>query len=338
MKKLKIDPELRDLLPPLTDEEYKQLEKNIVENGFDKNFPIMVWHDFIVDGHNRYEICEKHEIDFVYGNLGYETKEEVMEWMLDIQLGRRNLSPIQRIAIAEKYRSIYEKDAQKRLEEGRIKGGQIKSNNSTQNFVESKTSTNRSENETNAKLAKIANVNRETYRQAKRVLDSDNEDLKQRVLSGETAISTGYKELVGKKLVGKKENKKVEDNNVTIPTTKQPTTTIPNNPLKEMPKPIVENGVILIEEKTDDDKMMNDIARRMKSGQADLSKISNESELNNIKEIIENNINSAIAYVRSNLNFDEFNSSDLQKLREIVNEAKNKMENLMKDMEELVNE
>ena len=57
-----------------------------------------------------------------------------------------------------------------------------------------------------------------------------------------------------------------------------------------------------------------------------------------IKEIIGNNIDSAIAYVRSNLNFDEFNSSDLQKLREIVNEAKNKMENLMKDMEEIVNE
>ena len=37
--------------------------------------------------------------------------EELMEWMLDIQLGRRNLSPIQRIAIAEKYRSIYEKQA-----------------------------------------------------------------------------------------------------------------------------------------------------------------------------------------------------------------------------------
>lgn len=35
----------------------------------------------------------------------------VMEWMLDIQLGRRNLSPIQRIAITEKYRPIYEKEA-----------------------------------------------------------------------------------------------------------------------------------------------------------------------------------------------------------------------------------
>ena len=34
-----------------------------------------------------------------------------MEWMLDIQLGRRNLSPIQRIAVAEKYRPLYEKEA-----------------------------------------------------------------------------------------------------------------------------------------------------------------------------------------------------------------------------------
>lgn len=132
-----------------------------------------------------------------------------MEWMLDIQLGRRNLSPIQRIAIAEKYRPIYEKQAKER--QATSTGGvnpQL-----TQNFVEADKNKNRSDNETNAKLAKIANVNRETYRQAKRVLDSDNEDLKQRVLSGETAISTGYKELVGKK-----ENKKVEENNVTTPT------------------------------------------------------------------------------------------------------------------------
>jgi len=44
--------------------------------------------------------------------------------------------------------------------------------------VEADRNKNRSDNETNAKLAKIANVNRETYRQAKRVLDSDNEEIK----------------------------------------------------------------------------------------------------------------------------------------------------------------
>ena len=97
-------------------EEYKQLEKNILENGFDKNFPIMEWNGFIVDGHNRYQICQKHGItDYTVGTLAYKTKEEVMEWMLDIQLGRRNLSPIQRIAVAEKYRPIYEEQAKRNL-------------------------------------------------------------------------------------------------------------------------------------------------------------------------------------------------------------------------------
>ena len=46
-----------------------------------------------------------------------------MRWMLDIQLGRRNLSPIQRIAVAEKYRPIYEKQAKENLKEGGRKGG-----------------------------------------------------------------------------------------------------------------------------------------------------------------------------------------------------------------------
>ena len=49
--------------------------------------------------------------DTVISTLAYDTKEEVMRWMLDIQLGRRNLSPIQRIAVAEKYRPLYEKEA-----------------------------------------------------------------------------------------------------------------------------------------------------------------------------------------------------------------------------------
>lgn len=190
MRELKIDPELKDLLPPLTDEEYKQLEKNILENGFDRNFPIMEWHGYIADGHNRYSICKKHNIEPVIGTIVYDTKEEVMEWMLDIQLGRRNLSPIQRIAVAEKYRPIYEKKAK----ENQGARNDLK-NNIPQNLGESEKKKAAKDREVNSKLAKVANVNPETYRQAKRVLDSENDDLKQRVLSGATSISAGYKEL-----------------------------------------------------------------------------------------------------------------------------------------------
>ena len=208
MRELKIDPELKDLLPPLTDEEYKQLEKNILENGFDRNFPIMEWHGYIADGHNRYSICKKHNIEPVIGTIAYDTKEEVMEWMLDIQLGRRNLSPIQRIAVAEKYRPIYEKKAK----ENQGARNDLK-NNIPQNLGESEKKKAAKDREVNSKLAKVANVNPETYRQAKRVLDSENDDLKQRVLSGATSISAGYKELAQGKNE-KKSNTDREVNNV----------------------------------------------------------------------------------------------------------------------------
>lgn len=197
MKDLMIDPELKDLLPPLTDEEYKRLEKNILENGFDKNFPIMEWHGYIADGHNRYSICQKHNIEPVIGTLAYDTKEEVMQWMLDIQLGRRNLIPIQRIAVAEKYRPIYERQAKERQAE--YHGNQYdKKSGLTGNLPQVQNSKERNPT-TDKILSGIAGVSEKTYRMGAKVLKSDNEDIKQRVLSGEISISAGYKELMQSK-------------------------------------------------------------------------------------------------------------------------------------------
>lgn len=319
MRELKIDPELRDLLPPLTSEEYKQLEKNIVENGFDRNFPIMEWQGFIVDGHNRYDICRKHHIEPIIGTLAYKTKEEVMEWMLDIQLGRRNLTPIQKIAITEKYRPIYEKQAKENQSSA---GGDRKSDEYKKsplpNLVNPIDSV-----DTTKKLSKLVGVGKETYRMGTKILNSDNEKLKQEVLSGEKSINAGYKELTGKK-----ENKKEETRN----------TDVQINMDNKKEKRIVENGVILLPENSEENKMVNDICRRMKSGDADWDKINNDMELNNIKQIINDNIDISISYIRSNLDFDNFNSSDLEHLREIINDATEKMNTLMKDMEELVNE
>ena len=47
---------------------------------------------------------------------------------------------------------------------------------------------------TSEKLASIAGVSEKTYRMGAKVLNSDNEDVKNRVLSGETSISAGYRE------------------------------------------------------------------------------------------------------------------------------------------------
>ncbi len=223
MKDLMIDPELKDLLPPLTDEEYKRLEKNILENGFDKNFPIMEWHGYIADGHNRYSICQKHNIEPVIGTLAYNSKEEVMRWMLDIQLGRRNLSPIQRIAVTEKYRPIYERQAKERQSKaGGDKKSEYYQKSLTENLPQA-ISTKERNPTTDKILSGIAGVSEKTYRMGVKVLKSDNEDIKQRVFSKETSISAGYKELTQ----GKKEEKtniEREVNNMASSTTIKPST------------------------------------------------------------------------------------------------------------------
>lgn len=132
--------------------------------------------------------------------LGYETKDEVMQWMLDIQLGRRNLSPIQRIAVAAKYRSLYEKQARENLKQasgGDRRSEKFKQNQGLPNLVKVE---NRID--TTKKLAQVAGVGKETYRMGAKGLNSDNQKLKNEVLSGEKTISKAYKELHN-------ENKKV---------------------------------------------------------------------------------------------------------------------------------
>lgn len=119
----------------------------------------------------------------------------VMRWMLDIQLGRRNLSPIQRIAVAEKYRPIYEKQAKVNMSLG---GKNYSPKEGLQNS--SKASSIDNNIDVRAKLAKTAGVSTDTYSKGKKILDSDDEELKQEVLSGEKSINAGYKELIqGKK-------------------------------------------------------------------------------------------------------------------------------------------
>ncbi len=203
-KKIQIDEELKDLLPRLSEDDSNSLTQSLIENGFDQKFGrIKVWFPedndgtgYIVDGHNRYKICRKNDIelsDYCFEPVYFDSKEDVIKWMLENQLARRNLQTIQRIAIAEKYRPIFEKQAKERQSE--YHGNQYdKKREVPQNFVEVQ-NRKKQDNETNAKLAKMADVNRETYRQAKRVLDSDNEEVKRRVLSGKTSISAGYREL-----------------------------------------------------------------------------------------------------------------------------------------------
>ena len=93
MINLKIDPEFQSQIPPLTDDEFKQLEENILKEG-KLISPLIVWGNTLVDGHNRYAILQKHpEIYFSTMPLHFANREEALAWICKNQLGRRNLSP-----------------------------------------------------------------------------------------------------------------------------------------------------------------------------------------------------------------------------------------------------
>lgn len=106
MINLKIDPEFQNQIPPLTDDEYKQLEENILKEGKLLS-PLIVWNNTLVDGHNRYAILQKHpEIYFSTMPLPFESREEVLAWICKNQLGRRNLTPEQKKFLIGKQYSV----------------------------------------------------------------------------------------------------------------------------------------------------------------------------------------------------------------------------------------
>ena len=187
-KELKIDEELKNLLPPLSTEEYKGLEKSILENGFDRTKPIATWKGYIADGHNRYSVCQKHKIPFVSFELAstIATKADVIKWMLDGQLNRRNLSPAQRVTIAKKYEDSIRAVAKENMSKG---GGDKKSG-----FIQGQNPILQ-ENKiiTNEEIAKIAQVSPATVARYDVVMKSDEDDLKEQMKKSDITIRKASK-------------------------------------------------------------------------------------------------------------------------------------------------
>lgn len=90
-----IDPEFVACIPPLTQDEFEQLERNVVSAG--KMFaPILVWGKTIIDGHNRYRILQSHpEIDYRLEQIEFENRFDAIAYICGNQIGRRNLNETQ---------------------------------------------------------------------------------------------------------------------------------------------------------------------------------------------------------------------------------------------------
>ena len=189
---LVIDKEFEKLLPVLTPDEFYKLEKSILKNGLLD--PIKIWQDpktkqwVIIDGHNRYKILKKNNISRRYWcdyKILYEdelpTREDVKQWMLEQQLGRRNLSEAERYEIVQKFKTVIKQKAR----ENQSSGGKGLSNLSKVN--------------TRKEMAKAVGVSEGTYQKMERVMESDNEELKQRLREKKISVDKAYQEVHSKK-------------------------------------------------------------------------------------------------------------------------------------------
>ena len=116
-------PEMEELLPPLSAEQFSALESDILENGC--YAPVIVNEDMvIIDGHNRFCICEKHGLPFRMLVFSFADLLEAKQWALDTQKGRRNLEKWELGKIALKLKPEIEARAKANMSAG---GGNQKS-------------------------------------------------------------------------------------------------------------------------------------------------------------------------------------------------------------------
>lgn len=91
---MNINKAFKELMPRLTADEFSQLEQNIIAEGCRES--LITWNGTLIDGHNRYEICTKHGIPYTATEMHFDNEEDVIEWIIKNQLGRRNLTSEQR--------------------------------------------------------------------------------------------------------------------------------------------------------------------------------------------------------------------------------------------------
>lgn len=182
---IRIDKEFESLIPPLSDDEFRQLEENCVKEGI--RDALVVWKvpngdQILVDGHNRWKISAKHGgIPFQIKEMKFDLREDAIAWIIRNQFGRRNLSLFDRGELALKLKPILAKEAKKN-----------QANHSAQGYQKSDKPVN-----TTKELAKSAGVSHDTIHKVETIVNSGRDDIKKAVKSGDMSINQGYREVKG---------------------------------------------------------------------------------------------------------------------------------------------
>lgn len=174
-----IDPEFQSLIPPLSEEEFRQLEENILEVGECRE-PLVTWNKILLDGHNRWKIIQRHpgEVEYECREMIFDSRNEAMAWMIRNQLGRRNLPNYERARLALRLKEAIAAEAkanQERTAENRVR--QISDKQSI---------------DTKKELAKVAGVSHDTIHKVDVIEQKAPDEIKEQLRRGEVSINKAY--------------------------------------------------------------------------------------------------------------------------------------------------
>lgn len=192
MKELKINPRFEKFSPKKKPDEIETLKDSLKKKGYIGS-PILTWHGFIVDGHNRYKICQELGIPIDLDKnveeieLGEFAEEiDAMDWMLTHQLSSKNLSVGEKLAMTEEFKKEVVKEAKRKQSEAGKLYGNGKTNNSS--LVELKINTDKA-------VAERAGVGTGSVKRYNKVMKSNDEDLKEKVKTGQVTVNKAYEEV-----------------------------------------------------------------------------------------------------------------------------------------------
>lgn len=190
MTEFTIDPEFRDLLPPLADDEYQRLQLDINKNGCrDK---LVVWKEWniLIDGHNRYEICNQLDIPFETIEMSFHGRDDVKLWMIKNQLARRNISDAKRVVLNLMLKPVLAAKAKENIKGGDRKSEAVKSTNQNSDELISEPLP---ELNTTKEIAKASGVSHDTVHKVETVMAKADEPVKAAMLAEDISINKAHK-------------------------------------------------------------------------------------------------------------------------------------------------
>ena len=177
-----VDAEFKALIPPLSPEEYAQLEENCVREGI--RDPLVVWAtpsgtQILVDGHNRWKIAAEHGgMHFDVVEKKFDTRKDAEAWIIKNQLGRRNITAFVRSELALKLKPLI---AAKAKANQRASGGAVPQKSARPV-------------DTRQELARAAGVSHDTIHKVETVMEHGTPEIQAKARSGEISTNEAYRQ------------------------------------------------------------------------------------------------------------------------------------------------